>query len=754
MEVPGFPIPPGQGGDNDNHRPLPSREERIRRRNRTITSCLECRKRKLRCNKQHPCTHCLHHGRNCLYISAALDPRTQSRLAEIKEEWGSIERRLERDIARAGQNPQRDDPLPGSAKRDVLPEAGEEELEETPMAVLDAAYEDDADDEFFDLGIQMGRMRCWNCHATHSLNKTLNDSRNDRRSQAEKSATPELAPPSAASIYELLMPGSTYIAPGDNRNAPNYFFGGFDPNTPFMAYMTPRPTADRLKRQYFDCVHPLAMLVHRPTFENQYERFWNSIAFGAEPPYSLQALYFAMMFSSAVSLNDEVIFREYGRTKQSVVNDFRMNTEAALSKAGFIRTTKLETLQAFVMYLIPLCRDEISRAHSALTATAIRIAECMGLHRDGKFFGLTPVDIHVRRLVWYQLCFLDLRTCESQGPRPIIRKEDFDTKFPLNLDDADFTRGDPPLSVERWTDTTFSLIRFECNEMVRIIWVDRPRLEKKEVSLTAVLTTIETFKYRMEKKYSNILRNDIPIQKAAKHVMIVLICRMYVMVLHRYLNSGQRGLQDRIRQMTITNALCQIENAIALENDPDLSPWVWYAGAWQQWQTALLMLTDIWGHPNRPEADRIWACLDYVFGGDPHTPRDEKARRIMMELRDKAGKLRSARKLKLPVVMTGQRARLRMTTPVSPGSGVDPKGSTYNSPQLTPKDPSMSPGNSPGPAGSPGGPPVKEELMPIEIDWEEFDKICPESSTSIFEPVDLSIWGMPSQQQQAQDRNG
>ena len=73
---------------------------------------------------------------------------------------------------------------------------------------------------------------------------------------------------------------------------------------------------------------------------------------GIEPPYSLQALYFAVMLSAAISMDDKAILGEYGRTKESVVNDFRMNTEASLAKANFIKTTKLETLQAFVMYLV------------------------------------------------------------------------------------------------------------------------------------------------------------------------------------------------------------------------------------------------------------------------------------------------------------------------------------------------------------------------------------------------------------------
>ena len=170
MEGPGFAVPPGgltTGGKDgrDGRRPLPTREEKIRRRNRTITSCLECRRRKQGCNKAHPCSHCRQHGRNCVYLSPALHFQGQSKLTEIKEQWGTLERKLERDIARAGQ--QRDDPLPGNAEEDVPPADGEQDLEPSPLAVLDAAYEDDADDDIFDLGIQMGRMRCRNYYATH-----------------------------------------------------------------------------------------------------------------------------------------------------------------------------------------------------------------------------------------------------------------------------------------------------------------------------------------------------------------------------------------------------------------------------------------------------------------------------------------------------------------------------------------------------------------------------------------------------------
>ena len=180
----------------------------------------------------------------------------------------------------------------------------------------------------------------------------------------------------------------------------------------------------------------------------------------------------------------------------------------------------------------------MSRAHSALVGTAIRLAECMGLHRDGTEYGMKSLDVHVRRCIWYQLCFLDIRTCEAQGPRPGIRLGEFDTQLPLNLDDQDFEQPNPPKrSSDRWTDMTFALIRMECNEMMRGLWFDRPRLEKKEISLTAVLGKIENFKKVMNEKYVPMLDDNIPIQRCAHLILEILLTRMHIMILHRYHNS-------------------------------------------------------------------------------------------------------------------------------------------------------------------------------------------------------------------------
>ena len=237
-----------------------------------------------------------------------------------------------------------------------------------------------------------------------------------------------------------------------------------------------------------------------------------------------------------------------------------------------------------------------------LVAAAIRMAECMGLHRDGEAYGLTPLETHVRRLIWHQLCFLDIRTCEAQGPRPVIRREDYDTKLPFNCNDDDLTNAVvPPESVQHWTTSTLGLIRFEINEMMRNIWMDRRRLELRKVTLTSVLTKIEHFRRRMSEKYDHLLDPEQPIQRYAKCVMYLLTYRLHIMVLHPYFANTSDPMPPRLKSLLITSSIMVMELAIQLETNALFRDWAWYLGAYFQYQCALILATEIYYHPQHKE---------------------------------------------------------------------------------------------------------------------------------------------------------
>jgi hypothetical protein len=133
-----------------------------------ITSCLECRRRKLKCEKKHPCHNCKRFQRECVYLGPNLDEASQQRLTEIKEKVGSLERQLERDVAKGATarrgSPGRGDDQQRFVADDVEDGCGDErELQITPMVALDLTYDDYSDgngaDDLIDLGIRVGKMR-------------------------------------------------------------------------------------------------------------------------------------------------------------------------------------------------------------------------------------------------------------------------------------------------------------------------------------------------------------------------------------------------------------------------------------------------------------------------------------------------------------------------------------------------------------------------------------------------------------------
>lgn len=642
---------------------------RIRRRNRLINSCFECRRRKLKCDKDHPCLNCSRAHRECVFIGPTIDAASKSRLTAIKERVGTLERMLELDLVRGATTTSTDELLQGAAlapdpdgleaARASEPE-DEKDLEPTPWALSDAAYEDDADDEICDLGVRVGKMQVTERiggYLRPKIAEELNyieESSDDRGSFDGRSVSPDDGSLNSPSLDGLALRRAAPYVP-----SPGFLFGVGDGQTSLLDYLPTRTASDILIRQYFVAVHAVARVVHRPSFDAVYHRFWADLRAGIEPPASAQALVFAAMLSGAVSMTEAASLDDFGVGKDSMLANLRVGCEQALARAHFLRSVKLETLQAFVVYMIPMCRDQISRAHSSLTATAIRIAQCMGLHRDGQTYGLSPVELHVRRLIWHQLCFLDVRTCEAHGPHPVLREDDFDTPTPANLDDSELACRDPPSGrAERWTEMTLSLVRFECTAMMRHIWFERRRLEKRQITLTSLLSQIEGFRKTMEAKYVRYLDPQQPMQKMCGLILALLISRMFIMVLHRYHSVSNEDLPNRLRQIIITTGTEQLEIAMELEANSEFSRWSWYTGAYLQYHTALLLLIEVSTYPMRREADRMWRCLDYVFEVGPLLSRTEKARLIFNRIRHQSAAYHNLRKVRVPTTMRHPRGHV------------------------------------------------------------------------------------------------
>lgn len=156
-----------------------------------------------------------------------------------------------------------------------------------------------------------------------------------------------ISPISVLSNDDVIRPGKDFLAPSSS-----FFFASEPQHSSFMSYLPSQNVADSLLSQYWNCVHYMCRVLHRPTFERQYISFWQQVQGGIEPPASLQALVFSVMLSATSSLDDGQIAMEFGVEKKQLIESFQQGTESALYRANFLRTTKLQTLQALVLYLV------------------------------------------------------------------------------------------------------------------------------------------------------------------------------------------------------------------------------------------------------------------------------------------------------------------------------------------------------------------------------------------------------------------
>ncbi|KAF1973552.1 fungal-specific transcription factor domain-containing protein [Bimuria novae-zelandiae CBS 107.79] len=592
QEVSGATPPP------NTHEKKPREQLRIRRRNRLITSCLECRRRKLKCDKQQPCTNCTRFSRQCVFIAPSLDPEAQAKLAEVKEKMGMLEKTLEDDVARR-KTPKsmfQAPTLPGQdpAHSDEEEEEDARDLEFTDIATEHATYyEDEGNDDRVDLGIAMGKMRI-----TERVGGLVRPRLSEELSEALKlipDVDPSLNPYAGQSPESWMSPSNEFLAPSSSF----YFAPGVEKTTT-MTYLPSKYLVDKLLAHYWEAVHPIVCTIHRPSFERKYETFWRSIASGVEPSRSFQAVLFALLLQSIVSMPTERALAEFGAEKQGLVKNFTLGSESALARANFLRTTKLETLQATVMYLVTLCRSEVSRAHSALVGAVIRLAECMGLHRDPSTYSSNPVEIQVRRLIWYQICFLDMRTCEATGPRPQIRRDEYDTRFPLNIDDDELEQ-----AAQRGDNST----------------------------LTGLLGRIQSFREAMEKAYLPMMSRDNPLHAVAMEMYGIMSSRLYLATLHPFASSDKRKMPERLRQIMISSCIMIVEHSMNIDQQPALSQWSWYVGALHQYHSAMLLLSELYVTRVDPALSaRIWRCLDYAFELPSSLGETEKIRFLLGEL--------------------------------------------------------------------------------------------------------------------------
>lgn len=205
--------------------------------------------------------------------------------------------------------------------------------------------------------------------------------------------------------------------------------------------------ANHLYKSFLHGVHPVMPLLHAPTFDEDYQHFWgwypdNQHQFPdsklTENPTFLPLL-MAVLYAGAISMSSKTINKLTGGewTKETLSSRLYAATMSALAACAFPRSPTVYSLISFLIVQTCLIREEEPLTSCSFVGMAMRVAQSMGLHRDGSLFELSEVECEVRRRVWWHIMYLDVQGAIATGLPPLGGSGDdlYDTKMVSELRD-------------------------------------------------------------------------------------------------------------------------------------------------------------------------------------------------------------------------------------------------------------------------------------------------------------------------------
>ncbi|PNY24354.1 transcriptional regulatory protein [Tolypocladium capitatum] len=615
-------------------------------------SCVTCRRRKVRCDKQMPCSNCRRALIPCVFPAPGRAPRQQRpkdpnatpknssqrevelikrlrKLEGIVEELsGQIEVESGGRLASSVGSP---DPAPVNlVSSDGLPQRSLSDSLDMAPAISPGSKDADSPGESTyeatkrrDMQKNFGHMvlddtRGTSRYVSSAFWSKLNDELNAIREETQK-LTDEDADESDYEGTATDSPATAFGSIADHHA----FVLGYRSADVSLRKCRPLPShVTFLWSVYQENVEPLIKVVHVPTTELVLRDARIS-------PEKLtpghEALVFAIYFAAVTSLEPDEVETNFGTNKDDLLVQYRFALEQSLAKANFLDTSDIAVVQAFTIFLIVVRRYDESRFCWALTGLLIRIAQGMGIHRDGTHFNLSPFDTEVRRRVWWAILVLDLRSAEELGTDLTIDERSYDTHMPSNINDADIgpESTECPVPREGRSDCAVALVRGEiCGLSRRVVTAASATASicpKTEVSSIAERERMIVEVYqRVEHKFlKHVLDETDPLYWVAAIIARIIMARMCLVIYQPALFPGSDGrLSGDIRQRIYVAAIEIMEYNHKLNTDPRCKKYSWLFKTYTNWHAIAYTLMETCRRPWTALEERGWEAAN-GYENDP-----------------------------------------------------------------------------------------------------------------------------------------
>ncbi|EED22597.1 conserved hypothetical protein [Talaromyces stipitatus ATCC 10500] len=377
---------------------------------------------------------------------------------------------------------------------------------------------------------------------------------------------------------------------------------------------------------YVKSVDPVLKILHIPTVQSTVVA---TILDPSSAQSSTVALTFAIYFAAITALchDDNAESIELPCEKLEILKRYKICLDRLLIATDLMNRPDMPALQALAIYVTCLRVHEVGRSVWVLNGLAIRLAQSIGLHRDGACFQLSPFETEMRLRLWWHLCVLDSRAPEDQGFQPTVDVMNRDLRLPLNVNDNQIYPGMTrfPVESDGWTEMSFFLIQTESCRLLH------PILELQEQNSTGAFLSNTIEKRKIMEEHGQYLSakygilsgsgppNDLSriaiqhITTAGKKMEFVLQLREEIGM--RKQKEGQEDATPDVLKLSFKLACDGLESSYVLLKEDLASRFRWFFNMYTQWYALAYVLRCLCSSsiPGGFETERAWALVEELF---------------------------------------------------------------------------------------------------------------------------------------------
>ncbi len=264
--------------------------------------------------------------------------------------------------------------------------------------------------------------------------------------------------------------------------------------------------------------------------------------------------------------------------------------------------------------------------------TVMRVAQKMGYHRDGEQFNLSPFETEMRRRIWWHAVTQDSRNAMLSGLSHSWVASNWDTKMPLNLNDADMSPDsmEPLVARDCPTEMAFVLVIYQYGKFTSRSF---PAFEAAFIALRghtggcepnsqqvsagpieayrALVDEIDADLAEFERKYVDPTQGGV--QEAASTIRPLFIAKMKDIMtpMHEQPEWGTE-IFDQVDSLFKSFIDSHTRN-IAIYKRMSTTGFLWFIRGGFQLDALLLFTIKLYKRPTGKLTERAWTALDSLY---------------------------------------------------------------------------------------------------------------------------------------------